>query len=425
MSMFRKTRIRLVTLNVIVFVLLLNGLGGALYASMQYRLYAQVDAELKQIGKRLLFDPFPFFRAEKRRMLDVDRRMVFLLWDDRGELIRKEYGDSIDPAELLKFRPDGVADGIETLTVDGQTYRVYTLSIDKRVFAEGRVWKVKRIQMVVNLEPEEKMLNTLLYVLGIGGVVSIVIAVFAGLFLAKRALIPIQLSWEKQQRFIADASHELRTPLSVILVHLERLFRNPDHTIEQESENIWVSIQETKRLNKLVSDLLTLARSDSNELQIMKQHVRLDELAWKAVQSFQQLAELKEIDVQATIEQPLDMCGDGERLYQLLVILLDNALKYTKEKGTIKVTCRRDNHWVTMVVADTGIGIAKEDLPFIFDRFYRGDKMRSRKMEGTGLGLSIAKWIVDAHGGRIRVESEEGAGSSFTVMLPSRVKDAG
>jgi two-component system sensor histidine kinase CiaH len=422
--MFRKTRIRLVTLNVIVFVLLLNGLGSALYLSIQYRLYSQVDRELSHIGKRIEQGQMPFFRPDRKKLPDVDRRIVFLLWDERGEIISKDFGETIDREDLLQFRPSDDRDGIETVTMNGQPYRVYTLTTDKRAFADGEIKRVRQVQLIYNLEPEEKMLNTLLYVLGIGGLVSILIAVFAGLFLAKKALIPIQLSWEKQQQFIADASHELRTPLSVILVHLERLFRYPDHTIEQESESISVSIQETKRLNKLVSDLLTLARSDSNELQIIRQRVRLDEIVRNSVQTFQQLAVLKEIQIETQIEQPLEMAGDEERLKQLLVILLDNALKYTNRNGRITVACRRDGSWATIVVEDTGVGISEKDMNFIFDRFFRGDKMRSRETEGTGLGLSIAKWIAEAHGGKIRAESVEGAGSRFTVTLPVRGKDA-
>ncbi|MCK9906675.1 ATP-binding protein, partial [Frankia sp. Cpl3] len=105
---------------------------------------------------------------------------------------------------------------------------------------------------------------------------------------------------------------------------------------------------------------------------------------------------------------PLELVGDEERLHQLLVILLDNALKYTKENGSIRVTCERDGHSIIISVRDNGIGIPKEELALIFDRFYRGDKMRSRSGEGTGLGLAIAKWIVDAHGGKIHAESEPG-----------------
>ncbi|MEJ8548471.1 sensor histidine kinase [Brevibacillus borstelensis] len=418
--MFKKTRIRLVILNTIVFVLLLNALGSALYFSIQYRLFSQVDRELVRSGKWFAQAPPPFLKPERKRLADVDRRIVFLLWDDRGGLISKDYGESLENDELNLFRPADRRKEIENVTVGGQMYRVYTMSSDKRVIDRGFIRSVSHIQLIYNLEPEMKMLDTLLYVLGIGGLAGILIALFAGLFLAKRALVPIQLSWEKQQQFIADASHELRTPLSVILVNLERLFRSPERTIEEESEHIMVSIQETKRLNKLVGDLLTLARSDSNELQILKQKVAMDELVKNSVHTFRQLAVVRGIEIETDIQHPLELSGDQERIQQLLVILLDNALKYSNEQGRITVSCKREGQGISLIVKDNGIGIAKEDIPYVFDRFFRADKMRSRQTDGTGLGLSIAKWIVDAHGGRIRAESEEGKGTAFTVWLPAR-----
>lgn len=429
--MFKKTQNRLVTLNVIVFMILLYGLGSALYFSMQYNLYSQVDRELQ----RAVFQmnqgpagpmpqaPFSHLKLERKRFGDVDRRIVFLFWDERGEFLAKAFGESIESDDLVKFKPAGNELGITTRVIDGQPYRICTISANRVIYAEGQLRKVQTVQLVYNLEPEQKMLNLLLYVLGTGGFVSLIIAVFTGHFLARRALVPIQQSWEKQQQFIADASHELRTPLSVIRLNLERLFRFPDHTIEEESETISVSMQETKRLTKLVTDLLTLARSDSNELQILKQRVRIDEIVLKSIRTFQQLAEIKEITFERNVEQPLEITGDEERLQQLLVILLDNALKYTQEKGKITVSCKRDGNWIVIVVSDTGIGISAEELAFVFDRFFRGDKMRSRAEEGIGLGLSIANWIVNAHRGKIRADSKEGAGTSFTISLPVRMKE--
>lgn len=427
--MFRKTRIRLVTLNVLVVLLLLNGLGSAVYFTMKIRMYSQVDRELAKMSKRLTTEPFPriqringesypYNRTERKKYADLDRRVVLLVWDAKGEVIGTAFGERLDPEDLSKFRHTDKPDSVETVTVSGQVYRVQTVTMPKMVIAGDRLLKSNQFQLICNLAPEQKMLSSLLYVVAIGDVVSIVIAIVAGLFLAKRALIPIQRSWEKQQQFIADASHELRTPLAAILVNLERLFRHPNHTIEQESEKIMVGIQEARRVSKLVSDLLTLARSDSNELQIIKQKFRLDEVALQCTQVFSQLAIVKEVELETDIEQPLEMVGDSERMHQLLVILLDNALKYTNEKGRIFVSCKRDGQRITVVVRDTGIGIPREDIPYLFDRFFRVDKMRSRSTEGTGLGLSIAKWIVDAHNGKIHVSSEEGAGTSFLITLP-------
>lgn len=429
--MFQKTRIRLVTLNVIVVFLLLNGLGSAVYYTMQYRLYSQVDRELEKVTERLIVDPlprlqrvnedaFPYNRQERKKFGELERRYVLLVWDGSGEVMGTAFGERLEQEDFPEFRHMGQPDGIETLSVNGQVYRVQTVTMPKKVIVGNRPQVSNQFQLIYNLEQEQKMLSSLLYVVVIGGAVSIVIAMVVGLFLARRALVPIQVSWEKQQQFIADASHELRTPLAAILVNLERLFRYPDHTIEQESEKIMVGMQETRRLSKLVSDLLTLARSDSNELQIMPQKFGLDEIVQKCTQVFTQLAIVKEISLETEIEQPLEMDGDEERLHQLLVILLDNALKYTNEHGKIFVSCKREGQRVVVLVKDTGIGIPKEDIPYLFDRFYRVDKMRSRSTEGTGLGLSIAKWIVDAHHGKIQVSSEEGIGTSFLVTLPMR-----
>jgi two-component system sensor histidine kinase CiaH len=129
-------------------------------------------------------------------------------------------------------------------------------------------------------------------------------------------------------------------------------------------------------------------------------------------------AEVNNIDIYSTVEKQIPFLGDEERIRQLLVILLDNAIKYTPEQGKITVTCRQQRNFVEIIIEDTGIGISKQDLPLIFDRFYRGDKVRSRSGGGYGLGLSIAKWIVEAHKGKVRVESQLGKGTRFILTFP-------
>ena len=245
---------------------------------------------------------------------------------------------------------------------------------------------------------------------------SLGISLIAGYLLAKRALIPIQASWERQRQFAADASHELRTPLSVMQLHLERLFRFPDRTIEEESQPIAVLIEETKRMNKLVSDLMLLARSDSNEPVLLLQPLDLTELVNIVVQQFQIAAEQKGISLSSSVHTPMRMNGDRERLLQLLVILLDNAVKYTPS-GDIRVSAaRKGNEW-RVWIEDSGIGISEADLPHIFDRFYRADKARNRNDGGAGLGLSIAKWIAESHEGSLTATSQSGEGSSFQLSF--------
>jgi two-component system sensor histidine kinase CiaH len=274
------------------------------------------------------------------------------------------------------------------------------------------------VQVLRSLYPQQLLLNDFKTILPVVSISGAVLAILAGFYLAGRALIPILSSWNKQQRFVADASHELRTPLAVMQVNTEMLLRYPKHTIEEESEHISVLLKEVSRMISLVSDLLTLARSESNQLQIKLQSFLLDETINEMLAQYRLFAEMNNINIYSTVEKRIPFLGDEERIRQLLVILLDNAIKYTPEQGKITVTCRQQRHFAEISIEDTGIGISKQDLPLIFDRFYRGDKVRSRSEGGYGLGLSIAKWIVEAHKGKIRAESQLGTGTRFILTFP-------
>jgi heavy metal sensor kinase len=215
-----------------------------------------------------------------------------------------------------------------------------------------------------------------------------------------------------QKRFVADVSHELRTPLTTIQGNLDLIRRYGN-----DPESLEAVDSEVKRLSRLVGDLLLLAQADAGRLPIHETPVELGTLVLEVYRQSQVLA--KDIDFRLGIVNAVNVMGDSDRLKQLILNLVSNALKYTAGGGmvTISVTSNRGYAYVT--ISDTGIGIPKEDLDHIFDRFYRVDKARSRAMGGTGLGLSIAQWIVEAHNGRIIAQSEVGKGSTFTIQLPS------
>lgn len=263
------------------------------------------------------------------------------------------------------------------------------------------------------------MLQTLPTEVFLASVAGVLFSILAGFYLAGRSLVPIRRSWDKQQQFVADASHELRTPTSVIQTRAELLFRHPQHTIEQESQNIALILKESKRMGKLIDDLLTLARTDSNQLQINAATIPLHPILEDLAEQFELLAETKSIRIRSHF-QPSVIWGDENRLRQLFVILLDNALKFTPPHGSIEFTCHSLPHAIRVIVKDSGCGIAEADLPHIFERFYRGDKSRSRTEGGTGLGLSIAEWIVHAHKGSIRVTSQIGIGTEFQISFPKK-----
>jgi two-component system sensor histidine kinase CiaH len=410
--MFKKTKLRLVILNALVFLILQNAFGVGVYLYMKYSLYHQVDQSIMEKKTHLLNE-----REELREQLNPEReenrRLAYLLWDKTGKLYEMRPAKFISKNESKQFLTYSRKDGLQTIAMGPEHYRFITISVTK--FAQLN--SVQNIQIVYNLHRENEMLSHLLLVIGLGSLISVFIAILAGIYLANKALIPIKLSWEKQQRFVADASHELRTPLSVMKLNLEHLFRHPDRSIEQESETIHQSIQEINYLSRMSTDLLTLARSDADHLQIVPESVRLDGILTQTVKDFRPLAANKLVNITADVS-PMSIMGDRERLKQLFVILLDNAVKYTKESGVISVQGEVKNFQAVIVISDTGIGISKENLPFIFDRYYRGDKARTRHLEGSGLGLSIAKWIIDSHSGKIRVTSKEGEGTQILISFP-------
>ncbi len=218
-----------------------------------------------------------------------------------------------------------------------------------------------------------------------------------------------------QQRFVADVSHELRSPLTAVRGNLDLLKRGAAQDPEERALVLDAIDSETARMSRLVSDLLLLARQDAG-VPLAKHPIELDTLLLEVYRQAQLTA--KGVRLTLGAEDQAIIVGDRDRLKQVLLNLLDNAVKYTPQGGEVTLALTKDERWVKIAVQDTGIGIAPENIPNLFDRFYRVDKARSRDAGGTGLGLAIAKSVVDAHNGKLTVESEPGKGSTFTVWLP-------
>lgn len=229
-------------------------------------------------------------------------------------------------------------------------------------------------------------------------------------------LASLEEAYTVQQRFVADASHELRAPLAIIRGNLELLQRQRGLSDSELAEILGDVQSETARMSRLIGDLLSLARADTGGLTVHRAEVELDAVAIEAFRVARVQADSHVLRIGQL--QPARVLGDRDRLKQLLLILIDNALTYTPPGGQITLCLRATSDQAILEVSDTGIGIAPEDLPHIFDRFYRADKARSRVHGGTGLGLSIAQWIVDQHDGQIDVHSEPGKGSTFAVCMP-------
>jgi two-component system, OmpR family, sensor kinase len=224
----------------------------------------------------------------------------------------------------------------------------------------------------------------------------------------------------RQREFIADASHELRGPLMVIRGNLD-LLRLGLPGAEREA-SVKEATEEANRMARLVGDFLFLAEGDAREI-VSQERIALDEVVREV---FARALDVDRgtHDVRLPECEPTTVCGDRDRLAQLLWNLVENALRYTPGGGEVLVSLLNHGAVAELSVADRGIGISAEQLPRIFERFYRADKARSRAKGGTGLGLAIVKQIAEAHGGQVRVRSEPGEGSTFTVVLPTRASVA-
>jgi signal transduction histidine kinase len=224
-------------------------------------------------------------------------------------------------------------------------------------------------------------------------------------------------SFDQIKQFSIDASHELRTPLTIMRGEVELSLRSTKDP--EEYRRVLVSnLEELLRLSSIVDGLLTMSKADFNQQDIQFGEVHLKDLLAELYEDGKIIAMKKNVGVELRKNEDVVIMGDRLRLHQLLLNLLDNAIKYTPENGHVSMASERQNGFIKVRVADSGVGIPRDQLQKIFDRFYRVDRARSREMGGSGLGLAIAKWIAELHRGHIDVESEVGKGSTFTVFLP-------
>jgi signal transduction histidine kinase len=227
----------------------------------------------------------------------------------------------------------------------------------------------------------------------------------------------LEKAFQQSNRFSADASHELRTPLAILRGELEGVARKPNLSPDV-GETIGSAPEETDRLTKITENLLALSRLEAGDTQMERTQFDLADLVATTTEQMKLLAEDKKISLRCNTSERVDVQGSRARLKQVVVNLVDNAIKYTPEGGEIHVAVSEGNGKAILEVSDSGVGIPAESLPQIFERFYRSDKARTRKLGGTGLGLSIVKSICKAHGGDIIAESTDGNGSRFRVELP-------
>ncbi len=260
--------------------------------------------------------------------------------------------------------------------------------------------------------------RVLLGLLGLNGTIF-VFSVGSGYFLAGKALEPLEKAHEEQRRFVADASHELRTPLTSLMAMVEIARRDKGFKLKDARKLMDQSLEEIEDMNRLISDLLDLSKFESGSGGLKLEKINFGKIVEKSIRRISLVSSSKKIIVRKSVDEGLVIKGDAASLNKMVMVLLDNSIKYTDKGGKVFVEAYRKGKCVYLKVRDTGIGMERKAIPRVFDRFYRVEKSRSKiKARGFGLGLSIAKNIVELHSGKISVKSKLGKGTTFTVKLP-------
>lgn len=239
----------------------------------------------------------------------------------------------------------------------------------------------------------------------------------AAYFLAGKTLRPLEEAVEEQKRFVSDASHELRTPLTVMKSEIEVSLRDKNITAKESKQLLKSNLEEVDKMQKLTNYLLALNRYESGNAKLSKNKINIAEVAENVVEHYKKAAKLKGISLTSNSKEVFAYVNETS-IEELISILIDNAIKYTPEKGRVEITIAMRKRQPIIKVADTGIGIKASEIPYIFNRFYRADNSRSKNQtDGYGLGLAIAKSIVELHSGSIDVQSSPNRGTTFTIIL--------
>lgn len=418
--MFQKIRRRLTciyaSIMTVFFILLVFGM----HKSMLWSITSEQEREVRLYLEEEAHEHLILFQDKKVLGTDDNDgtgRMYYYVYDNEQNLLDAERANGdiekiiVDQIENWNAKEEEVI----TLKNHETTLMMSTMPIMFNGDRVGMIFVGRDVTAIYRGQQKATI-----FLAGFS-MIALLLATIAGHIMAGRTIVPIKIAYEKQRQFTADASHELRTPLSVVMSSVDVLQNDPSQTSPFIKQVIEDMKDETKRMAKLVADLLAIARNDSYGITITKQKFDVIEVIEQVIRKMHPLAQAKNIKLYFAKQPMLEFYADMERVKQLLLILVDNAIKYTPENGvvTIKVGHHQEGKKVKIMITDSGIGIPKEDQKHIFDRFYRVDKARSRESGGAGLGLAIAKGIVDLHGGELSIESNVGNGSTFSVVLPT------
>ena len=465
MKFVHSIKFRFTIWYLLVLIVLLGSLSTIVYFNMSRSLNHNLDSSLELRSTQLQSIPTIIDSIREGQFQQELGEIVVLCFYSEGELVQvssKDIGITLD-SQFVERAISGESSFVTVHTTAGEGVRLYAAPFQPGGPGGGTSVEPAAVVVGRSTKDIEQALDGLVRTLSIAVPLTLVVAAGGGVFLARRAFKPVdqisktardigerdlsqrievntqdelgrlastlnqmierlQRAFKRQQQFTGDASHELRTPLAVIQAE-SSLALQKERSASDYQKSLETITQEAHYMSSIIDRLLTLARADDGKDQLAFQEVNLGKLIQDLGTDAEILCREKGLGFQLGEVHDLIVKGDEAMLRQLFFNLLDNAIKYTPSGGTVSISFRTEGQMAVVAITDTGIGIAPEDIPFIFERFYRVDKARSRAGGGIGLGLAISQRIAEAHGGKIEVESQVGKGSTFTVSVPG-VKQA-
>ena len=406
-KVFNKTKSSLIKINIAVvlsFLILFSifiytYFKGVTYKSIDNKLNNELESIAIQLTRQSMVYPVTKYPSN----------MIYIYKRDRVMYYTPQNGYFSD---VLPNRYTNKLYDIFTFSENGYTFRGLNVEIDEY-----------QIQIIRNIDSEISSLRQLIFVFIIGILISLVITYYLAVYLTKKALIPIETAWNNQAKFIQDASHELRTPISIISSKLERMLKHPNSTISDEVETIADAMSEIRRSKKMISDLLSLTKEEAiTKLNITE--VNIKNFIKDICVDYVDIADIQEKRFEMNFNLKNEtIFTDENKLRQLLLIFIDNAFKYTKENDFIAINInQKDNVYTEIFIIDSGVGIKQEDIPYIFDRFFRSENVRDKDIDGSGIGLSIAKMIAINLGAEISVKCENNK-TEFKIIIQNNKCD--
>ena len=406
-KVFNKTKSSLIKINIVVvlsFLILFSifiytYFKGVTYKSIDNKLNNELESIAIQLTRQSMIYPVTKYPSN----------MIYIYKRDRVMYYTPQNGYFSD---VLPNRYTNKLNDIFTFSENGYTFRELNVEIDEY-----------QIQIIRNIDSEISSLRQLIFVFIIGILISLIITYYLAVYLTKKALIPIETAWNNQAKFIQDASHELRTPISIISSKLERMLKHPNSTISDEVETIADAMSEIRRSKKMISDLLSLTKEEAiTKLNITE--VNIKNFIKDICVDYVDIADIQEKRFEMNFNLKNEtIFTDENKLRQLLLIFIDNAFKYTKENDFIAINInQKDNVYTEIFIIDSGVGIKQEDIPYLFDRFFRSENVRDKDIEGSGIGLSIAKMIAINLGAEISVKCENNK-TEFKIIIQNNKCD--